>query len=145
MLVNRYFGSKEGLFAEVAAETMAAPIILTPEVLDSRAAGENIARALVAITSSGATPLDGFLIMLRSASSERAAEIGRAQIELHHQRTMASALRGANSAERAALVLSLVAGVQVMRQMIGLSPLANADPKVLMKLLGPLFQQLVDG
>jgi hypothetical protein len=58
---------------------------------------------------------------------------------------MASALRGANSAERAALVLSLVAGVQVMRQMIGLSPLANADPKVLMKLLGPLFQQLVDG
>jgi len=41
--------------------------------------------------------------------------------------------------------LSIVAGIQVMRQMIGLAALADADPEVLVKLLGALFQQLIDG
>ena len=41
---------------------------------------------------------------------------------------MAGALSGELAPQRAALVLSLVAGFQVMRQMIGLSALAEADP-----------------
>jgi AcrR family transcriptional regulator len=144
MLVNRYFGSKERLFAEVVARTMAQPIILTPEVLGSAAPGEAIAAALVGLTSSDATPLDGFLILHRSGSSERAAEIAREQIELHHQHTMTSALDGPAAAQRAALVLSIVAGVQIMRQMIGLTALTDAKPKALVKLLAPLFQQLIE-
>jgi hypothetical protein len=42
-------------------------------------------------------------------------------------------------------MLSLVAGFQVMRQMVGLSALAEAEPAALIKLLAPLFQQLIDG
>lgn len=145
MLVNRYFGSKEQLFAEVLATTMAAPTILTPENLKSPRLGETIARTLVDITRTEETPLQGFLIMLHSASSKRAAEIGREQIEKGHQNVMTAALGGELAPQRAALVLSLVAGVQVMRQMIGLSALADTDPEALIKLLGPLFQQLVDG
>jgi AcrR family transcriptional regulator len=145
MLVNRYFGSKERLFAEVTAQTMATPHILTPETLASRARGEHIAAALVELTSPGATRLDGFLIMQRSGSSARAARIGRVQIEKHHHKRMTAALTGRNPAQRAAVVLSLVAGIQIMRQVIGLSALTRAKPKVLAKILGPLFQQLVDG
>jgi len=145
MLVNRYFGSKEKLFAEVIAATMAAPTILTPQNLASPRLGETIARTLVEITRTGDTPLEGFLIMLHSASSKRAAEIGREQIEHGHQKTMASALRGALAPERAALILSMVAGIQVMRQMMGLPALAKAEPETLVKLLAPLFQQLIDG
>lgn len=145
MLVNRYFGSKEQLFAEVLALSAASPTILTKENLQSPALGETIASLLVDITRAGDTPLEGFLIMLHSASSKRAAEIGRAQIENGHQKLMASALSGELAPQRAALVLSLVAGVQVMRQMIGLSALAEADPKALVKILGPLFQALIDG
>lgn len=145
MLVNRYFGSKEKLFAEVIAATMAAPTILTPQNLASPRLGETIARTLVEITRTGDTPLEGFLIMLHSASSKRAAEIGREQIEHGHQKTMASALRGALAPERAALILSMVAGIQVMRQMMGLPALAKAEPEALVKLLAPLFQQLIDG
>jgi hypothetical protein len=52
---------------------------------------------------------------------------------------------GPFAAERAAVVLSVVAGVQVMRQMIGLSPLAKAEPEALVGILAPVFQQLVDG
>lgn len=145
MLVNSYFGSKEKLFAEVIAATMASPTILTAQNLASPRLGETIARTLVEITKTGDTPLEGFLIVLHSASSKRAAEIGREQIEAGHQRTMAAALRGALAPERAALILSMVAGIQVMRQMMGLSVLAKVEPEALVKLLAPLFQQLSDG
>ena len=143
MLINRYFGSKERLFAEVMAETMATPSILTQEIITSSRAGEEIAAALIEQTKAGATPLEGFLIMLHSASSKRAAKISCQQIERHHQKDMTAALSGALAPQRAALVLSLIAGYQVMRQMIGLSALANAEPKALVKILGPVFQQLV--
>ena len=145
MLVNRYFGSKERLFAEAIAYTMATPTILTRQTLKSPTLAKDIAAMLVDITKTDATPLEGFQIMLRSASSERAAEIGREQIEKGHQKTLAAALRGDRAHQRAALVLSLIAGFQVMRQMIGLSALADAKPDVLIKTLAPLFQQLIDG
>jgi AcrR family transcriptional regulator len=144
MLVNRYFGSKEKLYAEVSADTMANPIILTPEVLGSATPGEKMAATLVELTKAEATPLDGFLVMIHSASSKRAAKIGRAQIEKHHFKTMMAALKGDHTAERAAVALSIVAGFQVMRQMIGLSALARANPKTLVKILTPLFQHLID-
>lgn len=145
MLVNRYFGSKEQLFAEAIAATMQAPTILTQENLKSSNLGDVIAAALVDITKSDGTPLEGFQIMLRSASSRRAAEIGRRQIEKGHQKVLAAAIKGDFAAQRAALVLSVVAGVQVMRQMIGLSALAHAKPADLVKILAPILQQLVDG
>lgn len=145
MLVNRYFGSKEQLFAEAIAATMATPTILTKENLQSPNLGQTIAATLVEITRTKDTPLEGFQIMLRSASSKRAAEIGREQIEKGHQKVLTAALGGDLAPQRAALVLSLVAGFQVMRQMIGLSALADAKPEVLAKILGPIFQQLIDG
>ncbi|MGO7154343.1 TetR/AcrR family transcriptional regulator [Rhizobium leguminosarum] len=144
MLVNRYFGSKEKLFAEVIAATMAAPIILTAENLASAKLGEAIAASLVDITKAGDTPLEGFLIMLHSASSKRAAEIGREQIEAGHQKVMTGALSGDLAPQRAALILSIVAGFQVMRQMMGLSALADAEPEALVKLLAPVFQLLIE-
>src|SRR5215510_16021141 len=61
MLVNRYFGSKEQLFAEVLAETMAAPRILTQEIITSPTPGKDIVAALIEQTKTGAIPLDGFL------------------------------------------------------------------------------------
>jgi len=145
MLVNRYFGSKEKLFAEVVEQAMTTPSVLTEEFIGSPAPARSIARALVAQTKAGDTPLDGFLIMLHSASSKRAARIGRAQIERHHHRSLTAAVRGARAPERAALVLSLVVGFQVMRQMFRLEALADADPDVLVSLLQPLLEQLIAG
>lgn len=143
MLVNRYFGSKEQLFAEVLAGIQKTPFILTKENLTSSTRGRDMAQVLVELTKTGATPLDGFRIMFHSASSHRAAQIGKKQIEAHYLKVLTAALEGEHAAERAGLVLALVAGVQVMRQMMGLGALAKADPDVLVKLLGPLFQQLM--
>lgn len=145
MLVNRYFGSKERLFAEVVADTMAAPDILSEENLRSPRRAEQMAATLVDITVSGAAPLDGFLIMLKSASSERAAQIARDQIEEHYQKVLTAALTGDAAPQRAAVMLALVAGVQVMRQMIALSALAEADRADLAAILTPLFTRLING
>jgi AcrR family transcriptional regulator len=142
MLINRYFGSKERLFAEVVAQTMRTPSILTQEIITSPSPGAEIAAALIKQTESA---LDGFLITLHSASSKQAAKIGREQIEKHHQKAMTAALRGDLAPQRAAIVLSLIAGFQVMRQMIGLPALAKAKPDVLVNILGPVFEELIDG
>lgn len=96
-------------------------------------------------TREGTSPLDGFLIMLHSTSSKRAARISREQTEKYHQRALAGALKGDLAPQRAALVLSLIAGFQVMRQMIGLSGLTKAPPQALAKILGRIFQQLIEG
>jgi AcrR family transcriptional regulator len=145
MLVNRYFGSKEQLFAEVAADIMARPLILTRDTLNSRQAGADMAAALVKLTAAGGEPLDGFRIMLLSASSAVAAEIGREQIEANYHKVLTRAMGGEHAPQRAALLLAFVAGVQVMRQMIGLSALAECPPQLLVKILGPVFQQLWTG
>jgi AcrR family transcriptional regulator len=145
MLVNRYFGSKENLFAEVVAETLASPGIFVEDIIKSPTPGRDLAAALVEQTRTGATPLDGLLIVLHSASSRRAAEIGREQIANHPQKALATTLSGSLAPQRAALVLAVISGFQVMRRLIGLSALVEADPAILIKLLTPLFQQLVDG
>lgn len=143
MLVNRYFGSKEKLFAEVMSRDLSAPTILTRERLDSASLAKEMARLLVAITAKDATALDGFQMMLRSAASERAAEIAKGEIEKHHQHNLAAVLQGPLAPERAALALSLVAGVQIMRKMIGLDALTKADPAALTRLLEPIFEALI--
>jgi AcrR family transcriptional regulator len=144
MLVNRYFGSKEQLFAEVLAEVASSPTILAADNLGSTDLAGAFASALVDITRADATPLEGFLIMMYSAASPTAAELGRAQILRSYLPLLASRMRGANAEQRAALILALVAGVQVMRQIIALPPLADAEPKQLAKQLAPLFARLLE-
>ena len=73
-----------------------------------------VAEALVGLTAADDAPLDGFRIMCRSAASATAAAIARQEIEAHYHRTLTAALRGPDAPERAALVLAVVAGVQIM-------------------------------
>ena len=144
MLVNRYFGSKEKLFAEVCADTMRDPVILSPENLAAPDFAAAFAQALVQVTAPGETPLDGFLILLHSASSPRAAEIGREWIRHGHQSTLEQSLQGPLARERAAVALALVAGMQVMRQMMEIEALAKADPADLAEILTPMVRALVE-
>jgi hypothetical protein len=80
-----------------------------------------------------------------SRTSDVAAEIGREQIEKSHHKKIAAALGGEMAAQRAAVLLSLIAGFQIMRQMIGLRSLSRAEPDALVKILAPLLQMLIDG
>lgn len=143
MLVNRYFGSKEKLFAEVAQVMMAEPMILSHANLEGPDRARQMAQVLAAITEPGMLPLEGFQLMLRSAASETAARIGGAEIDKRYQKLLVESLRGPHAAERASLLFAVVAGVQFMRQSLRLTALTNAKGTVLTGLLTKLLEPLV--
>ncbi|WP_213978935.1 TetR/AcrR family transcriptional regulator [Sphingomonas sp. dw_22] len=144
MMVNRYFGSKEGLFGEVVADSMRDPVILSAENLAAPDIARAFAGALIGLTGRDADPLDGFLILFRSTSSPVAAKIARERIAVAHQVAAERAVGGEHAAERAAILLSLVAGVQMMRQMLQLDPLVTASPELLTNLLAPVIAAILN-
>ena len=83
-------------------------------------------------------------MLLHSASSPRAAAIGREWIGHGHQATLEKLIPGPHPVERAGLFLALVAGLQVIRQMIGIAALAEADAATLEALLTPVIRQLIE-
>ncbi|MEI2296507.1 TetR/AcrR family transcriptional regulator [Ensifer sp. MJa1] len=103
-----------------------------------------MSKALLKVTEPEATALDGFLIMLRSISNERAVEIARKVVESHHQKNVTEALSGPDAAQRAGLLMSLVAGVQIMRQVVGLQALGKDHDAALERVLGDLVARLVN-
>lgn len=78
MLVNRYFGSKEGLFAEAVEVAFAERTLLGD---DDTILGQDVADALVAMTAPDSERIAPFLLVLRSSSNPRAAAILRDSIE----------------------------------------------------------------
>lgn len=116
MLVNRYFGSKEQLFAE-AVETSFAPAVFITE--KSQALSHDAAEILVARSAPGADELTPFHIMLRSASNPRATEIVRDAIERHVGRRLSAQLPEPGARLRSDMVLSVISGVLLMRRVVG--------------------------
>lgn len=112
-------------------------------IMDAPAPARVLAAALVTMTRADAAPLDGFLISLHSASSPVAARIGREKIQAHHLATVTHALDGKLAGERAALILAVISGLQVMRQMMRLSTLADADENDLVELLAKVLGNLI--
>jgi len=138
MLVNRYFGSKEQLFAEVVEAAFAQRTLIADDV-------ETMSRfAASALVAAEPRSVDGFLLMLRSVANPRANEILRSAIEVHFQRPLEALLPGAQPQERAALFLSVLAGVRLMQQVLGSPALATADPAALERRLRSLFELLVE-
>jgi AcrR family transcriptional regulator len=110
-LISRYFGSKEGLFAEVVDLAYDKSLMMTPEL------NEQAAREL--LTGDGQTASDGLLLTLRSAANPRAAAIMRDSIERNYQRRLADALPGDNAWSRAALLVAICSGVLLSRTVLG--------------------------
>jgi AcrR family transcriptional regulator len=108
-LIGRYFGSKEKLFAQVVDVVFEKTMMMGP--------GLNNAAAHALLADAG--PADGMLMTLRSASNERAVAIMRDNIECRYQRAVTDGLAGPHAAGRAALLIAVCSGVQLMRTVIG--------------------------
>lgn len=128
MLVNRYFGSKEKLFEEVVEVTLSGPGILNAIIKqdsDPAKLSQELAARLIAKSVPGPAP-DGILILLRSAANKQAAKILR-ENAMRYLKPVADQFKGDRPEMRAAMLLSIISGFQLMRQIIALPGLAEAD------------------
>lgn len=142
MLVNRYFGSKEELFAE-AVETSFAPAVFINESPQSLT--HDAAAILVSRSAPDAEELAPFLIMLRSASNPRATEIVRDAIERHVGRRLSSQLPEPGARLRSDVVLSVISGVLLMRRLVGTHAMNRKNaPDQLATLLEAVFAAIVE-
>lgn len=124
-LVNRYFGSKERLFAEVIERAFDSGDLLagTPGGLPARLArrmvfGREDAR------DAGRSPM---LLLLRSATEPRAAELLRANLDRTFIRPLAKLLGGPDANVRAALVAAQLTGFATLDQMIQTEAFAGIE------------------
>ena len=137
-LINRYFGSKLGLFAEVVGESYTIGDLLLG---DRATLGERLARYLVRPRREGFDPT---LVLLHSAPHPEASGILRAALAEQVSTPLADWLGGPDARERAGLVSAVLFGFALTRDVIGASALAGDDEAVVGH-LGDVLQRLIDG
>ncbi|GGM18657.1 TetR family transcriptional regulator [Streptomyces fumigatiscleroticus] len=137
MMVNRYFGSKEGLFAQAVDRAFGPPTVVGDELPPS---AHSIARTLAERTAPDAERLDPFLLLLRSAADPVAADIVRQGVETHVGARLAGLLDGPDADVRAQLGLALVAGTWLLRSVVGTTALGAADNERLAALLADMLR-----
>ena len=139
VLVNRYFGSKEELFAATVELAFADSSLFEGEPT-------TLAKRLAAMlmTKTETEPNKPFFMLLRSAPNPRAAEILRESIARRFERPLTAVLQGPNASQRAAMILAAILGIQLMRKVIGIKALADANAVSLSSDLETMFQRLID-
>jgi AcrR family transcriptional regulator len=141
VLVNRYFGSKEGLFA-AAVEAMFADSSLFAG--DASTLAQRLAALVASRNDKDGHPSDPLLLLLRSAPNPRAAAILREGIARHCERPLKTLMRGPKKGERAAIILALIVGLQLFHRVIGNEALAAANGTSLSKDLQSMLERLID-
>jgi AcrR family transcriptional regulator len=141
VLVNRYFGSKERLFA-AAVEAMFADNGLFGG--DASTLAQRLAMLVVTKGDHDGHPNAPLLLLLRSAPNPRAAAILRDHIARHCEQPLKSAMRGPKRGERAAIILALIVGLQLFHKVIGNKALAEANGTSLAGDLKLMLERLID-
>ncbi|WP_198083372.1 TetR family transcriptional regulator [Variovorax sp. E3] len=139
-LVNRYFGNKEKLFAEVVQGAFHVDEHL-PESLDTLGA------FLVKGVMGGDEPEDaGFnplRLLILAAASPETAQVVSAQFHAEFVAPLAVKMGGRDAELRAALIASYVIGLATMRHLLGSSVLASASQRKLAAMAGDAIQKCV--
>lgn len=126
-LVSRYFGGKEGLFAQVVEGAFLVEEHL-PDSLDT------LGKFLVAEVMADASVSEEFnplRLLLLSATSPDMAKLVSERFHAEFVKPLSKMLRGRDAEVRAALIGSYLIGLATMRHMLVSPALANASsPKV---------------
>jgi AcrR family transcriptional regulator len=132
-LVNRYFGSKEGLFAEVIKRALDMGQLLQGERTDL---ADHLARVVV---SGGKETPDGLLtpllLLLHSAAEPRAIELFRQDLDRTQLRLLAEQIGGDDAGVRAAMVLAQLTGFAILHRVLRPEAFADARNEELVALL----------
>lgn len=134
-LVNRYFGSKEGLFAEVIDCAFNLKDLLGAAEADADLAAELARNAVFGTEDVGEARRTPLLLLLRSATEPRAAELLRASLERNLVQPLARRLGGVDAEARAALVIAQLTGFATMNRMLQAEAFTGTDRERLVTLL----------
>lgn len=137
-LINRYFGSKEGLFSEVIGGKFDLRHIAGD---DLGTLGQTMLRAIC--KKKGDDGHDPLGALLRSYSSEVAREKLRAAMIHGFVEPLAARLTGPNARERAELVGSTMLGILVYRAIAG--PASDEEREHMVETMAPYIQGIIDG
>jgi len=139
-LINRYFGSKEDLFAEVLASA-AGPNHLIEGGLDDF--GRRVAQMLV-YDDPRHDKLEMLLILLLSAASPKAKEVARRHGETTFHQPFEEWLGGEDAGVRARLASSVILGFVVSRAIDAERLLDPSLREALFERLADLLQRCVE-
>lgn len=139
-LVNRYFGSKQGLFEE-AVTTAITMSSLFP------VSREEFCERLILQTLHNWPPervqFDPTRAMLRSSGNDQAEQLIRQGINTQLIAPLANWFGGEDGETRAGMIMALVAGIAILRDVLALSALTENGERV-EQLLKKLFQEIVE-
>jgi len=136
-LINRYFGSKAGLFAAAIPPTMTLGELIEGELTTF---GERASALLLA-----KTPPEGYdpmLALLRSASSPDAAPALRQAVQAQVIEPLAARLPGPDRQERAQLIANQMSGLMLWRNVLMARPENGRDDDRLKLRLARVLQSL---
>ncbi|UXN23085.1 TetR family transcriptional regulator [Curtobacterium flaccumfaciens] len=142
-LINRYFGSKEGLFRACLDRVVR-------DLGAEETSQHGLERALTGIiTHIVRAPTDDdslqLMLLLRSSGDDGADAIRRETLRRYAER-LAGAVGGAGSEEllvRAEIALAVVLGMSMLRQSTAVEPLASADDAVVSAALEDALRALL--
>jgi AcrR family transcriptional regulator len=136
-LVNRYFGSKEGLFAEVIDHAMDVGSLMEG---DRAALAERLARAVVHGRADIAPDRDiPLLLLLHSIDEPRAAKLLRTTLNQHMLPSLAECIGGPDADVRAAMVIAQMVGFAILDRRIRLRQLARGRRELIVALLSEIL------
>jgi AcrR family transcriptional regulator len=138
-LVNRYFGSKERLFAEATSSGFICAGLLAG---DRGALGQRIVRYVLERAARGRDH-DPLVALLRSSGSDATGHLFREALRREFIRPLAARLDGDDAQERAELVAAILLGLLVYQLVVASAPAAEIDRQV--ALAAPIVQAAIDG
>jgi AcrR family transcriptional regulator len=141
-LVNRYFGTKEELFAEISKGVFNAEnfIEAAPGKL-----GEALARRLMFGSGKKKTGVNPFELLLRSAASPTASPIIANRLHKDFVLRLAALIGGKQASTRAALIASYLIGFLTVRVALRSPAIVPDDAEKVVALLGSAIQAAIDG
>jgi AcrR family transcriptional regulator len=139
-LVQRYFGSKKHLFEEAVRGAFDAEPLLAQSAAGPL--GARLARILLEPTKDRAS-FDATLVVLRSAASEQVRTTLALGLQSEFITPLAKALGGGNGKRaRAAAVLAVLAGFDMVRTVLGIEDLDEPEAR---RLLATLLDVCLEG
>lgn len=137
-LVSRYFGSKEELFQEVLRGDREGKLPLDGNSTDLPARLADL--MLDNGCATDRNDVERLLIILRSASSPKAAEIVRESLRHDVLEPFADLIGGRNAPVRASFAMAIFMGTTILRTVMQVGPLCEEDRGIVRRKLEQLFE-----